>query len=974
MIEILKTKIKIACLLLIAAFPLVQTNLAHSQSYQWSNVKIVGGGFVTGIITSKTEQDLMYARTDVGGAYRWDPVNSQWIPLLDWVASNESSYLGVSSLAIDPQSPNNLYMLCGLYNGKTAILRSNDYGNTFSITDVTVQFTTDGNGMGRQNGERLAVDPHNGNIIYCGTRYKGLFKSADAGATWSNVASFGVPNTPNGNGICFTLFDPASDTIGNITNTIFFGVSRIGKNLFMSNDGGTSFIPVPGADTTLMPQKAVLASDSNLYVTYANLEGPWNPTQGKIWKYNIPTSVWTNVTPSGPLFPFSGISVDPNNPQRLLASTINVWKTQYSGAYGDRFFLSNDGGSTWRDLVGSGITLDASGSTLINNQAIHWAGSIEFDPFNTNKAWINSGNGIFSCDDVNAVKTTWKFNAAGVEEAVPADIASITLGPLLSAIYDYDGFIHTDITQYAPIHTPRIGTTTGIAFAALNPDKLLRVGGDATYGGKMYYSTNRGSSWTKTTSIKGYQGKVAISADGNIFLHCPSGSSTMYRSTNNGASWTACSGISISDAVPVADMVNPNKFYVYNITTGVMMVSTDGGVSFSGSGYAGTSFYKIIRTVPGMEGHLWVPASSGGLKRSTDAGATFTNIAAVSNCKAVGLGKAATNGTYHTLYIWGTVSGVTGIFRSTDEGVTWVRVNDDAHEYGGIGNGQFVAGDMNVYGRVYMSTGGRGIVYGYIQSAPVNQTITGPINVPSNSTGITYSIPADSGSTFNWVVPSDATIVSGQGTNSITVNFGNNVGTVEVTETNSLGNAASGLTVYIQFPPVRQPITGPVNVSANAQGISYSVLPNPGSAFNWVVPSGATIASGQGTDSITVNFGSTGGTVQVTETNSYGSAVSDTTVNVGTVTGISSSASSSSVNVLVYPNPFSEKVNITFNASSSSGLTLKVVDMKGELVYESAEYHTNEKITLGDELRGTGIYLVMAICDNDVRFVKIEKK
>jgi hypothetical protein len=140
------------------------------------------------------------------------------------------------------------------------------------------------------------------------------------------------------------------------------------------------------------------------------------------------------------------------------------------------------------------------------------------------------------------------------------------------------------------------------------------------------------------------------------------------------------------------------------------------------------------------------------------------------------------------------------------------------------------------------------------------------------------------------------------------------------------------------------------------------------------VPSGATIASGQGTDSITVNFGSTGGTVQVTETNSYGSAVSDTTVNVGTVTGISSSASSSSVNVLVYPNPFSEKVNITFNASSSSGLTLKVVDMKGELVYESAEYHTNEKITLGDELRGTGIYLVMAICDNDVRFVKIEKK
>ena len=37
---------------------------------------------------------------------------------------------------------------------------------------------------------------------------------------------------------------------------------------------------------------------------------------------------------------------------------------------------------------------------------------------------------------------------------------------------------------------------------------------------------------------------------------------------------------------------------------------------------------------------------------------------------------------------------------------------DDANEYGGPGNGQFVQGDMNVFGRVYMSTVGRGLVYG----------------------------------------------------------------------------------------------------------------------------------------------------------------------------------------------------------------------------------------------------------------------
>ena len=61
---------------------------------------------------------------------------------------------------------------------------------------------------------------------------------------------------------------------------------------------------------------------------------------------------------------------------------------------------------------------------------------------------------------------------------------------------------------------------------------------------------------------------------------------------------------------------------------------------------------------------------------------------------------------------WGTVGGVRGLFRSTDTGQTWTRVNDNAHQYGGPGNGQFVVGDMNTFGVVYMSTAGRGIVVG----------------------------------------------------------------------------------------------------------------------------------------------------------------------------------------------------------------------------------------------------------------------
>jgi hypothetical protein len=64
---------------------------------------------------------------------------------------------------------------------------------------------------------------------------------------------------------------------------------------------------------------------------------------------------------------------------------------------------------------------------------------------------------------------------------------------------------------------------------------------------------------------------------------------------------------------------------------------------------------------------------------------------------------------YPTVFIWGTVSGVTGLFSSTDQGATWLRLNDDATEFGGA---SFLVGDMNVAGRVYMaSNAGRGLIY-----------------------------------------------------------------------------------------------------------------------------------------------------------------------------------------------------------------------------------------------------------------------
>ncbi|WP_416975509.1 hypothetical protein [Streptomyces sp. 4F14] len=52
-----------------------------------------------------------------------------------------------------------------------------------------------------------------------------------------------------------------------------------------------------------------------------------------------------------------------------------------------------------------------------------------------------------------------------------------------------------------------------------------------------------------------------------------------------------------------------------------------------------------------------------------------------------------------------------GVFRSTDQGATWLRVNDDAHQWGAIGGVGVITGDPDVFGRVYVGTNGPGLQY-----------------------------------------------------------------------------------------------------------------------------------------------------------------------------------------------------------------------------------------------------------------------
>lgn len=250
--------------------------------------------------------------------------------------------------------------------------------------------------------------------------------------------------------------------------------------------------------------------------------------------------------------------------------------------------------------------------------------------------------------------------------------------------------------------------STDIDFAQSNPSVMVRVGRGGAQDGA--YSTDGGISWNGFPAepvADARDGRVALSADGSAIVWTQAGQAP-YRSTDKGTSWTKVSGLG-TGAVVVADRSSARTFY--SLSGGTLHASTDGGATFTARA-TGLPTDGRLTAVPGVAGHLWISGGGRGLLHSTDGGRTFTTLTTVKSASALGFGKAAPGASYQALYMIGTVRDVTGVFRSTDKGATWLRVNDDAHQWGGIGGVGVITGDPDTFGRVYVGTNGRGLQYG----------------------------------------------------------------------------------------------------------------------------------------------------------------------------------------------------------------------------------------------------------------------
>ncbi|HTV82229.1 MAG TPA: hypothetical protein VME18_06230 [Acidobacteriaceae bacterium] len=622
-------------------------------------------------------------------------------------------------LAVNPFRPNELFMGTRL-NG---LWVSENYARTWTqVASFPVTSSPDNFGV-----QWVLFDPHHAGTLYVGVYTTStVYVSTNDGSTWSALA--GQP-----------LAWPFSVRAG-------------------------THAPAP--------ERAVINPDGDLYVNFDDQPGPDVMNYGIVEKYDPSSKSWTNITPpidapfqSGPLGGFAGLTQDPNSSGTIAVSTMDRWYPV------DTVYLSQDGGSTWTNLglVTSNTGDDGPpygnyyfspsvytptspyltfGNTSYPNSPYPsakfgwWMSALLIDPFNPHHLMYGTGATIYGTYNVDAALTgtspTWSVEARGIEEtAVLALISPSSGAHLLSGVGDIGGFRHVglNVSPQAGMYTNPVATSVGsLDWAGQAPNFIVRAQSPAsastvpcTYGA---YSTNNGASWmpfptcASGASNASNGGIVAADASGTTVMWSDFRNSAAQFSVDDGTTWIASTGLPRS--VPVyADKVAPQVFYAYasgssggsfysttvDPTHGIAVFTqvsntalpSSAGCYGSGCGVVDVNFAKA--------GDVWLPLGSNGLWHSANGGITWTQLANVPYANSVAVGAAPPRSHTQSVFLYGEASptDAMAIYRSDDNGKSWIRINDALHQYGGP---TLIQADPRVYGRVYLGMNGRGIICG----------------------------------------------------------------------------------------------------------------------------------------------------------------------------------------------------------------------------------------------------------------------
>jgi len=647
----------------ILAVCILTSSAQSSDDYEWRNVPIGSGGYISGMRFHPLPPHHAYLRTDVGGAYRRNEDSGRLDQLFN-LGVELKDYYAVAGIAFVPSDPNSVILAVGrkCTAASSAILVSNDRGENWEIIDVPFYFAANGgrdcsgdsNDKDRE-GNCIEINPLDHTQLYVGTREEGLWiLDLDDPQNPTQIAAADIPHDSNRLSIRNVLFHPVQEEL------VFIGYAGYGVYMGNTLNGTWEKIDTNLPDLTLTNDLSFSASGNTLYSACKG-EGVYRCTDPTTANRN-----WEQVLNyTGNDVGHLTVTASPHN-EGLVMSVQNNWASL------DDVKVSQDGGDTW-------TTKNAS----LNN-IFPWKNSgfgsnpsqLTFHPapVNANHLYLTAFFGSYQTTNHTTPTIAWsnEFNR-GHEEVVA-----------------------TEITAF-----PEDWGKSVMALSSTDADRLVI----ANESGIFWEDISDGTGFSESIGTS-----VVNNTCGAIEFECQ-GSSEILRDTLINMSV-------FSNYRPLeADRTMGCVFYYYDQFTGTFHVSTDKGESWCRVNNTlpvvpSIWTHKIdLTSVPGYPGLLFLNFKDQLLK-STDGGQNWTQEPGVDRALLFGFGKERPGENMPALYLFGRVNGdyPSRAYHSWDGGENWTAINVPS-EFN-IGNPQMMVGDRNTYGQVYIGSGGQGVFVG----------------------------------------------------------------------------------------------------------------------------------------------------------------------------------------------------------------------------------------------------------------------
>lgn len=575
----------------------------NSSTFGMMEARHLGPGTMSGRITDiigvNSDGKTLYIGTAGGGIWKSTNAGASFKPVFDKYTQS------IGALAIDQKNPKVIYAGTGESNMRNSVSIGDGMYKSTDAGDNWVKIGLDST----EHISKIIVDPVNSSTIYVAapgplwssSKHRGLYKSTDAGKTWETILYI------NENaGVADVEIDPVDPNILYATSWEFrrlpyaFNSGGSGSGIYKSTDAGKTWKELSNGLPKKPFGRVALAlapsAPKNLWaiVESENTGLYISADAGETWKQQSATS---NIT-SRPFY-FSTLEIDPKDPKR-------VYRPAFSFSY------SSDGGFSFADASNEGGWVHSDHHAL-------W-----INPNNTNIMYVGTDGGVYFSLDRGV---TWKFcNNLPVGQFYHVSVDA-------QEPYRVYGGLQDNGSWYAPSAAPG---------GVQNGDWKSVYGGDGfwtlpdPFDANIAYAEAQGGNMARinmktnaavTIQPQAVAGEEKLRYNWNTPIvtgthnkkNLYTGAQYLYKSTDRGSNWTR-----ISPDLTTNDKRKQEQ-------------EKSGGVTMDVTSAENHCTIFTIAESPLDENVIWVGTDDGNLQVTTDAGKTWTNVAA--NYAAAGIPK-----------------------------------------------------------------------------------------------------------------------------------------------------------------------------------------------------------------------------------------------------------------------------------------------------------------------------------------------